>query len=216
MPRRRIPKYRRFKPKNLGLVVIDGKQHYLGRYGSPESVAEYNRLIQEWLAREPLTRTEPGPDMAEEHLTQTNLAEEQATDGPINGVVEMAELSVPPPALAPRIASAALRDFRRRRLLRRRVFAGALAASVLIALAVRSSLTPSGQPPVDRELVRVSTPPATTSPRPSLSGSLAVAVTMPLALLTAFVGLAYHHERRHYERHVGAGKGGSVSSVIGE
>src|SRR4051794_21083419 len=60
MPRRRIPEYRCFKPKNLGLVVIDGKQRYLGRYGSPESVAEYNRLIQEWLAREPLPRTEPG------------------------------------------------------------------------------------------------------------------------------------------------------------
>ena len=46
----RIPTYRRYKPKNLGLVVIDGKQHYLGPYGSPESVAEYDRLIQEYLA----------------------------------------------------------------------------------------------------------------------------------------------------------------------
>jgi integrase len=45
----RIPKYRCYKPKNLGLVVINGKQHYLGRYGSPESVAAYKRLIQEWL-----------------------------------------------------------------------------------------------------------------------------------------------------------------------
>lgn len=50
MPRR-IPKYRRFKPRNLRLVVIDGTQHYLGRYESPESVEEYNRLVQEWLAR---------------------------------------------------------------------------------------------------------------------------------------------------------------------
>ena len=47
----KIPKYRCYKPKNLGLVDIDGKQHYLGRYGSPESVAAYNRLIQEWLAQ---------------------------------------------------------------------------------------------------------------------------------------------------------------------
>jgi integrase len=47
----RIPKYRCFKPKNLGLVVIGGTQHYLGKYGSPESMEEYNRLIQEWLAR---------------------------------------------------------------------------------------------------------------------------------------------------------------------
>src|SRR4051794_23933343 len=50
----RIPKYRCYKPKNLGLVVIDGRQHYLGPYGSPESVAEYHRLIQESLTR-------PGP-----------------------------------------------------------------------------------------------------------------------------------------------------------
>jgi len=61
MPRLRIPKYRRFKPKDLGLVVLDGKQHYLGRYGSAESVAEYNRLIQGWLARGPLPRTGPAP-----------------------------------------------------------------------------------------------------------------------------------------------------------
>lgn len=52
MPRR-IPTYRCFKPKNLGLVVIDGHQHYLGSYGTPESMAEYNRLIQLYLAKRP-------------------------------------------------------------------------------------------------------------------------------------------------------------------
>jgi len=51
MTRRRIPAYRCYKPKNLGLVVLDGKQHYLGKYGTPESIAEYNRLVQEWLTR---------------------------------------------------------------------------------------------------------------------------------------------------------------------
>jgi hypothetical protein len=50
MSRPRVPKYRHYKPKNLGLVVIDDKQHYLGAYGSPESLAEYNRLVQEYLA----------------------------------------------------------------------------------------------------------------------------------------------------------------------
>jgi integrase len=59
MPRRRIPSYRHYKPKNLGLVVLDGKYHYLGKYGTPESLAEYNRLIQEWLVSHhaPGTRT---------------------------------------------------------------------------------------------------------------------------------------------------------------
>ncbi len=50
MPRRRIPTYRRYKPKNLGLVVLDGKQHDLGAYGSAESLAEYVRLVHGWRA----------------------------------------------------------------------------------------------------------------------------------------------------------------------
>jgi integrase len=53
MSQPRIPRYRCYKPKNLGLVVIDGRQLYLGRYGSTESLADYHRLIQEWLAKEP-------------------------------------------------------------------------------------------------------------------------------------------------------------------
>jgi integrase len=52
MPRK-VPSYRHYKPKNLGLVVIDVKQYYLGKYGTPESVAEYNRLIQEYLSPSP-------------------------------------------------------------------------------------------------------------------------------------------------------------------
>ena len=31
------PGYRRYKPKNLAVVRIDGKDHYLGQYNSPES-----------------------------------------------------------------------------------------------------------------------------------------------------------------------------------
>ena len=45
MPRRRPPKYRHYKPKDLGLVVIHGKAHYLGRYDSPESWERYHRLL---------------------------------------------------------------------------------------------------------------------------------------------------------------------------
>jgi integrase len=47
----RIPKYRHFKPKNLAVVRIDGRDHYLGKYDSPESHERYRRLIAEWLAR---------------------------------------------------------------------------------------------------------------------------------------------------------------------
>lgn len=52
--RRRTPKYRHYKPKNLAVVRINGRDHYLGPYGSPESQARYHRLLAEWLS-DPLT-----------------------------------------------------------------------------------------------------------------------------------------------------------------
>jgi hypothetical protein len=44
------PKYRLHKPRNRAVVTIDGRDFYLGPYGSPESKAEYDRLIGLWLA----------------------------------------------------------------------------------------------------------------------------------------------------------------------
>jgi len=45
---RRVPKYRHYKPKDLGMVVIDGRAHYLGKYDSPESWERYHRLIADF------------------------------------------------------------------------------------------------------------------------------------------------------------------------
>ena len=47
--RPRTPKYRHYKPKDLAVVRIDGKDQYLGKYGSPESHEKYRRLVAEWL-----------------------------------------------------------------------------------------------------------------------------------------------------------------------
>jgi len=47
--RPRTPKYRHYKPKNLAVVRIAGRDHYLGKYGSAESYERYDRLIAEWL-----------------------------------------------------------------------------------------------------------------------------------------------------------------------
>ena len=57
MPTRRprTPKYRHYRPKNLAVVRIDGKDHYLGRYGTPESHAKYRRLLAEWLSIQTVT-----------------------------------------------------------------------------------------------------------------------------------------------------------------
>ena len=48
-PSRRIPSYRHYKPKNLAVVRIDGKDEYLGKHNSPESWEKYHRRIAEWL-----------------------------------------------------------------------------------------------------------------------------------------------------------------------
>jgi integrase len=50
---RRIPTYRLHKPTGQAVVTIDGRDHYLGRHGTPASRALYDRLIAEWLARKP-------------------------------------------------------------------------------------------------------------------------------------------------------------------
>ena len=46
-----IPKYRRQKHKDradAAFVELNGRRHYLGRYGSPESKEKYHRLLAEW------------------------------------------------------------------------------------------------------------------------------------------------------------------------
>ena len=49
MPRRHAspPKYRHYKLKDLAVVRIDGKDHYLGRHGTAESWEAYHRLLAE-------------------------------------------------------------------------------------------------------------------------------------------------------------------------
>ncbi len=42
------PKYRLHRARNLAVVTIDGKDHYLGPYGSPESHERYAQLIATW------------------------------------------------------------------------------------------------------------------------------------------------------------------------
>lgn len=54
MPRTpRFPKYPgRVHTSRQARIVLDGKAVYLGKFGSPESWAEYNRLLNEWRARQ--------------------------------------------------------------------------------------------------------------------------------------------------------------------
>ena len=47
---RRVPSYRKHKPSGQAVVTLSGRDHYLGPHGSKTSIAEYDRLIAEWLA----------------------------------------------------------------------------------------------------------------------------------------------------------------------
>jgi integrase len=53
MPRGRndIPTYRRHRASGQAVVTLNGVDHYLGKWNSPESRAEYDRIIAEWVAR---------------------------------------------------------------------------------------------------------------------------------------------------------------------
>jgi hypothetical protein len=54
-----VPAYREHKPSGQARVIIDGKQVYLGRFGTPESWEKYNQLVAERIAA-PTPRNEPG------------------------------------------------------------------------------------------------------------------------------------------------------------
>jgi integrase len=44
----RVPKYAHHKPSNRARVRINGDDHFLGRWNSPESKRKYRALIAEW------------------------------------------------------------------------------------------------------------------------------------------------------------------------
>ena len=49
-PSSRTPQYRLHKPSGQAVVTLDGRDIYLGKFGSPASRAEYDPLVGEWLA----------------------------------------------------------------------------------------------------------------------------------------------------------------------
>jgi integrase len=51
------PKYRHYKPKDLAVVRLGGRDVYLGKFNSPESWEKYGRVLAEWHA----TGASPAP-----------------------------------------------------------------------------------------------------------------------------------------------------------
>ena len=52
MPTKCKPSYLLHQRSGQARVRIDGKDHYLGKYGTPESRDRYDELIAEWFARQ--------------------------------------------------------------------------------------------------------------------------------------------------------------------
>ncbi len=50
-PKNDIPSYRRHRASGQAVVTLNGVDHYLGRFGTPESKAEYDRILAEWITR---------------------------------------------------------------------------------------------------------------------------------------------------------------------
>lgn len=74
MPRRkRIPAYTKHRASGQAVVRINGLDHYLGPHGSQVSLAEYDRVIAEWLARGRC------PDVSEPELTVVELCSRYLT-----------------------------------------------------------------------------------------------------------------------------------------
>ena len=79
----RVPAYRYHAARNCAVVRLSGQGFYLGKFESPESKTEYQRLVGEWLARGRVTPprssncpVEPdGPSVAEIMLAYIRFAE---------------------------------------------------------------------------------------------------------------------------------------------
>lgn len=56
------PSYRLHRPSGHAVVTLQGRDHYLGKFGSTASRREYDRIVGEWLAAGRPTMTTPEPD----------------------------------------------------------------------------------------------------------------------------------------------------------
>jgi integrase len=77
MPRltRKLPSYCRHKASGQAVVTLDGRDVYLGPYGSPESKDAYDKAVAEWLARGRSAPPPPGqPPSAELTVSEVILA----------------------------------------------------------------------------------------------------------------------------------------------
>jgi hypothetical protein len=77
----RIPKLRLHKPSGRVVVRLDGNDYYVGKFGSPESQDEYDRLIGEWMLRGRQAPSKPGRQSTEMSVGELIVAYVEHADG---------------------------------------------------------------------------------------------------------------------------------------
>jgi hypothetical protein len=79
----RTSSYRHHKPSDQAVVTLDGRDFYLGRYGTDESRGEYDRLIAEWLTNGrplPTPASAGGSDLSVNEMLLVYLGHADAYD----------------------------------------------------------------------------------------------------------------------------------------
>ena len=66
---KKLPSYRRHKATGQAIVTLFGHDHYLGKYGSPESYESYKRVVAEWVT----TRGEASERAIDEQVVRRDL-----------------------------------------------------------------------------------------------------------------------------------------------
>ena len=99
------PSYRLHKPSGQAVVTLANRDYYLGRYETPESRAEYDRLVGEWLTNGRRPPGKAGPGGTDLTINELLLAYLRFADGYYikNGL----------PTTEPRAIRLALRPLRR-------------------------------------------------------------------------------------------------------
>jgi hypothetical protein len=87
----RVPSYRLHKQSGQAIITLDGRDVCLGKFGSPQSKAQYNRLLAEWLANDRSLPTPVQPitvvEVADAFLTHANVYYKHS-DGTLTGEVD--------------------------------------------------------------------------------------------------------------------------------
>jgi integrase len=88
-----VPSLQHHKPSNRARVTINGRDHWLGRWGSPEARLAYNRLIAEYIATGHVTTATPRPPAGETRHVESTARADAGDDNAVPAALTVAEVA---------------------------------------------------------------------------------------------------------------------------